>query len=204
MTNLGKTYKRKTRKFLYENEIEQVIEACNKTPFPLRNKTLILVTYMHAYRAAEVCNLTWKEIDFKNNVISTKGQKGGKDSLQPLWGMEKELLLQLRDQRDTAKYANSNFREDHKYVFTSSRWGTKFEPDNFYKLTMNLGELARFDFPFTPHMLRHSRGTFLANNDVHLLKIRDLLRHVRVSSTELYTHMAANRFKSINDNSIFE
>jgi|SRR5882672_5408683 len=202
MTNPKKIHK-KERKFLYENEIEQVLEACNETPFPLRNKTLVLVTYMHAYRAAEVCSLKWEEIDFKNNVISTKGQKGGKDSLQPLWEMEKTLLLELKNQRDKAQYANNNFREDHKYVFTSSRWGTKFERPNFYKLTLNLGEIAGFDFPFTPHMLRHSRGTFLANNDVHLLKIRDLLRHVRVSSTELYTHMAANRFKSINDNSIF-
>jgi type 1 fimbriae regulatory protein FimB len=203
MTNLGKTYKRKTRKFLYENEVEKVVDLCKETPFPLRNKTLILVTYMHAFRAGEVCNLKWKHIDFNNNVMSTHAQKGGKDCLQPLWECEKELLLELNEERLNRVASNSNIIPDDEYVFTSSRWGVKFEPQNFYKLTLKLGQLAGFDFIFTPHMLRHARGAFLANNDVHILKIKALLRHARVSSTEIYTHLAANKFKGINEGSLF-
>jgi integrase/recombinase XerD len=99
--------------------------------------------------------------------------------------------------------ANSNSFDEDTYVFTSSRWGDKFEPDNFYRLTLKLGQLAGFDFIVTPHMLRHARGTFLANNDIHMLKIKALLGHVRVSSTEIYTHLAANKFKGINEGSLF-
>jgi len=195
--------KKKIRKFLYENEIEEVLELCSHTRFPLRNQTLLLVTYMHAFRAGEVCNLKWEQIDFKNNVITVLRQKGGIAAMQPLWEKEKKLLYQLYCQTYSSSDINEKTIHADKYVFISSRWGDKFEPSNFYRLTLKLGKLAGFDFGFTPHMLRHARGTFLANQDIHLLKIKAALGHVRVSSTEIYTHMAANKFKGINEGSLF-
>lgn len=198
-----KTYKKKYRKFLYEHEIEQVLDLCKKTRFPLRNETLLLVTYMHAFRAAEVCNLKWNQIDFENNVINVVRQKGGVDTTQPLWEREKNLLLQLNEERQHKLPSNYNWSKDESPVFVSSKWGFQFEPQNFYRLTLKLGRKAGFDFIFTPHMLRHARGTFLANNDIHMLKIKALLGHRRISSTEIYTHLAANRFKGINEGSMF-
>jgi len=204
MTNLNKIYKKKFRKFLYEDEIEKVIDLCQETRFPLRNQTLILVTYMHAYRAAEICNLKWNQIDFTNNVINVVRKKGGINSSQPIWQREKEFLIRLFEAKKKRLPSNYNWRSDESFVFTTGLTDDKLQPQSFLRLTMKLGEMAAFDFVFTPHMLRHARGTFLANNDIHLLKIKALLGHARVSSTELYTHMAANKFKGINEKSMFQ
>jgi len=188
-----KVYKKKFRKFLYENEIALVLDLCKRTRFPLRNETLLLVTYNHAYRAGEACNLQWKHIDFNNDTITILRQKGGINSIHPLNLGEKKLLLEMQEKRDIKS----------PYVFTSYRWGEKFEPQNFYRLTLKLGKLAEFDFIFTPHMLRHAKGTFLANKDVNIMKIKNLLGHSKLSSTEIYIHMAANQFKGINEGSMF-
>lgn len=190
MTN--NTHKKKIRKFLYENEIARVLDLCCHTKYPDRNKTLILFTYNHAFRAGEVCGLKWNQIDFTNNQINIISQKGGVDCTHLLEKGEREPLLKL--------YENRN--KDLPYVFTSER-NAKFEPQNFYRLLLKLGKMARFDFVLTPHMLRHSKGTFLANNDVNIFKIKAFLRHKRISSTELYIHMAGNQFKNINEGSIF-
>lgn len=188
----NKPYKRKIRKFLHEKEISRVIDLCCHTKYPARNETLLLVTYNHALRAGETCDLRWDQIDFENNQINILRQKGGNNSIHPLVLREKELLLNIYENR----------KKDSPYVFISER-NDKFEPQNFYRLTLKLGKLARFDFVFTPHMLRHAKGTFLANNNVHILKIKAFLGHKRLSSTELYTHLAANQFNDINCGSIF-
>ncbi len=189
---VNKPYKRKIRKFLYENEIAKVLDLCCHTAHADRNRTLILFTYNHAFRASEVCNLTWNQINFVNNEINIISQKGGVDCTHIIEDGERQSLLNLYENR------NKNL----PYVFTSER-NAKFEAQNFYRLTLKLGKMAGFDFVFTPHMLRHAKGTFLANNDVNIFKIKAFLRHRRISSTEIYVHMAANRFKNINEGSIF-
>jgi integrase/recombinase XerC len=188
----NKPYKKKFRKFLNENEIAKVLDVCCHTKYPDRNQSLIFITYNHALRAGQVCNLQWKHIDFDNNQINIISQKGGIDTTHPIFDNEKESLLKLYENR------NKNL----PYVFTSER-NAKFEPQNFYRLTLKLGKMAGFDFVFTPHMLRHGRATFLANKDIHILKIKAFLGHKRLSSTELYTHLASNQFNNINDGSIF-
>lgn len=185
-------YKKRLRKFLHEHEIAKIIELCLQTKYPERNETMLLVTYNHALRAAEACNLKWEQIDFKNDQITILRQKGGVGSIHPLLAREKELLLNIYEKRDI----------NCPYVFMSER-DEKFEPQNFYRLVLKLGKLAGFDFVCTPHMLRHAKGTFLANNDIHILKIKAFLGHKRLSSTELYTHLAANKFNGINSGSIF-
>jgi integrase len=199
LVKIGKN-KKKFRKFLYEHEIAQVLELCQQTRFPLRNETLLLITYNHAYRAAEVCNLQWNHLDFHNNTITIERQKGGVDSIHPMGLKEKDLLLKMREERD----------ENCPYVFTSFlygwklyRAGTQFEPQNLYRLCLKLGQMANFDFPFTPHMLRHSKGTYLAEKDINIFKIKNYLGHRRISSTEYYIHLAANQFQGINEGSIF-
>jgi integrase len=193
MSNKNKIYKKKFRKFLYEDEIEKVLELCKKTRFALRNEALLLITYNHAYRASEVCNLKWEHIDYNKNTLTVVRKKGGSDFIHPLGAREKELLILMKEKSDIK----------NPYVFTSEVWGTKLEPQSFYRLTLKLGIMAGFDFKFTPHMLRHAKGTFLAANDVNIMKIKNYLAHKRLSSTELYIHLAANQFKDINQGSMF-
>ncbi len=193
MTIKNKSYKKRFRKFLYENEISQVLELCKQTKFPVRNECLLLLAYNHAYRAGEICDLKWNHIDFENNTLTVLRQKGGIDSVHPLGAREKELLIFMDDNR----------KGESPYVFTSCYRGDKFEPQSFYRLTLKLGKLAGFPFVFTPHMLRHAKGTFLADKDVNIMKIKNFLGHRRISSTELYIHLAANQFKGINEGSMF-
>jgi type 1 fimbriae regulatory protein FimB len=185
--------KRRSRIFIHEDEIQRVLQECDNTTHPIRNRLLLLMTYYHGFRAGEVCNLKWTDIDFNNKTIFCKRQKGGVDAYQPIDSeLEWELLLEH-------KKNNPVWSE---WVFVS-QWKERFEPQNFYRLTVRLGKMAGFDFVLTPHMLRHSLGTFLVNQDVPIMIIKRILGHARVSSTELYTHLAANKIIGVKKGSIF-
>lgn len=193
MTKQKKIQKKRTRIFMYEHEIVRAIEACKHTMFPIRNELLVLITYNHALRAGETCWLRWEDVDFTNKTIMIRRQKGGIDAVHPL---DSPRELELLEEMYAKKYCWA------ENIFITKR-KTVMDGADFYMLTLSLGQIAGFDFVFTPHMLRHSMGTFLANNDVHMLKIKALLGHSKVSSTELYTHLAANKFIGIKKGSIF-
>lgn len=192
----GTIYKKRDRIHLYEHEIALVLEMCERTRFPLRNKLLILMTYNHGLRASEVCNLKWNHLDRVNSVISIKRNKNGRSGNHPI---ESELELELLEKHYEKRYAVC------PYIFTSEmkRPPTQYSPLNFNKLCEELGEMAGLDFKFTPHMLRHSMGTFLAQQDIPIITIRNFMGHTKLSSTELYIHLASNKFLGIKKGSMF-
>lgn len=185
--------KKKIRKFLYEDEIGMLLESASKTRYPTRDKAIILLTYNHAYRATELCNLQWDYIDFHRNKIRVIRQKGGKDFTHKLSFTEKELLLELKNTRTI----------DSPYVFLTEN-ERQFERHGLKMLIRRLLKRCDVDIHIHLHMLRHAKGVFLREKGVRMEDIRDYLGHKHLSSTEIYTSMASNPiFETINEGSIF-
>lgn len=184
--------KKKLRKFLYEDEVNQLAKATQMTRYPIRDEAIILLTYNHAYRASELCNLQWDQIDFARNTIRVIRQKGGKDFTHSLYSHEKELLLKLRDIN----------KVDSPYVFITER-KRQFERHGLKMLIRRLETQCDISTYFSIHHLRHAKGVFLREKGIKLEDIADYLGHRHLSSTQIYTQMAENPFfKHINEGSI--
>lgn len=183
-----KTHKEKrVREYLYENEVEELINAAKTSNHPVRDQTLILLCYRHGLRSSEACNLKWSQIDFDKYRIHVTRIKGGEDSVQPLRDREIRLLRRLWRER----------KGQSEYVFMT-RLGTRFNQLIFHKMMAKLGEKAGLLIPkIHPHMLRHSTGYKLANDGIDLRVIQDYLGHKNINNTVLYTKLSDKKFDHI-------
>lgn len=177
----------RSREYLEETEVSRLIDAAGKTGrHTHRDKTLLLVMYTHGLRVSELTSLVWSQVDLKNGRLHVKRAKGGMDSAHPLRGKEIRALRQLKKD-----YEALNTR----YVFVTER-GAPMTPSNVQKMIKRAGELAGFDEPMHPHMLRHSVGYKLANEGQDTRAIQHYLGHKNIMHTVRYTELAPNRFNN--------
>jgi integrase len=70
----------RTREHLTPGEIEALLELPGATDTVTATATMILLTYRHGLRAAEVCDLRWDQVDFNGAVLPVRRVKNGTPS----------------------------------------------------------------------------------------------------------------------------
>lgn len=166
------------RKFLYKTEIDLLIEVAEAgRKFKLRNSSLVLTAFRHAFRVSELCNLQWRDISFSEKKMFVRRSKDGVSNYQAIEGEECDRLRQLKD------IARS------EYVFSSERGG-KLARGAVSKLLERLGAAAKLDLQVHPHMLRHACGYYMASQGLPLYVIQNQLGHKCPSNTLIYVNAA--------------
>jgi len=120
-------------------------------------------------------------------LVRIKKAKGNKDRLTLL---SQNALLDLR-----SYYKNWKPKE---YLFEGQRGG-KYSGQAVVNVVKKVAFKAKIRIPVTPHMLRHSFATHLLEAGVDLRQIQVLLGHQSTKTTEIYTHVATNTFKTIKN-----
>ena len=174
----------RSREYLTEGEVERLIKAAGDNRHGHRDATLILVTFRHGFRTAEVTRLRWESVDFDRSELHIARVKGGKSGTHPLTGRELRMLRRLKREQEPPS----------SFVFVSER-GAPFAPRGFRQMIERLGVAAGFDFPVHAHMLRHACGYKLANDGVDTRSLQDYLGHRNIQHTVRYTELAPARFK---------
>jgi type 1 fimbriae regulatory protein FimB/type 1 fimbriae regulatory protein FimE len=173
----------RTREHLTEAEVEQLIEAVKLNRWGCRDALMILLAYRHGLRAAEVCDLRWEQVDFKNHNLHVRRLKGGLASTHPLTGREMRELRKL--QRDC---------NGSPCLFTSER-GAPMAATAFSTMIKRAAVSAGLSIKAHAHMLRHACGFRLANDGRDTRSIQVYLGHANIANTARYTALAPNRFK---------
>ncbi len=172
----------RAREYLTELEVERLIEGTRGNRSPHRDATMILVTFRHGLRAAEVCDLRWDQVEFEGARLHVRRHKNGTPSVHPLSGRELRALRKL--QRSSAS----------PFVFVSER-GAPFTVSGFQKLVARAGKAAGFEFQVHPHQLRHACGFTLANQGFDTRSLQAYLGHRSIQHTVRYTELSTERFK---------
>ena len=132
-----------------------------------------------------------EQINLRQAVVFVKG-KGNKERLVPL-GEEAmhwlELFLQV-GRAQMIKHATD-------FVFPSKR-GVGMTRQTFWHRIKHYAILASVESPLSPHTLRHAFATHLLNHGADLRVVQMMLGHSDLSTTQIYTHVANERLKSVH------
>lgn len=177
---------RRPREYLYEKEVEALMEAAKQGRCVLRDQALVLTCFRHGLRPSEACELKWSQIDFEECRLHVVRKKGGKDSVHPLRDREIRLLKRLYKQRENSS----------PWVFVTNRGG-RLTIGAFGKIMLFLGIRANLLMPIHPYQLRHSTGYKLANDGVDTRTIQDYLGHTDIRNTVRYTMLSSRKFDNL-------
>ncbi len=178
----------RSREYLRPFEVEKLIDAAKSVGrHKVRDSVLILMMFRHGLRVNEAINLRWDCIDWGTAHIHVNRLKHGSPSVQPIDGKEMRLLRSLE---------RSQGEERSSWLFVSER-KSPLTDHSVRKIVTRAGEIAGFNFPVHPHMLRHSCGYYLASKGWDTRLIQDYLGHKQIQHTVKYTQLAPNRFNAI-------
>jgi len=179
--------------FLNVKEIEVLFGSISENDhFELRDKALFELLYSCGLRISEAVQLSMSELDFENGFIKVKG-KGGKERLVPA-GFEAFRLMKKYLKESRAHILSDRISE---YVFISKK-GSMLNRKSVWRLLKGYVERTEIRKNSTPHTLRHSFATHLLENGADLRSVQELLGHMDISTTQVYTHLARKELQKIH------
>lgn len=180
-------------KVISESDVEKLLSAANtKTNYGLRDRAMLEVLYATGLRVSELVNLTLSEVNLQAGIVRVTG-KGNKQRLVPM-GEEaiqwiEKYLQQARPEMLKRRITDS--------VFLSSR-GAAMTRQAFWQLIKKYAAQVDMKSDLSPHTLRHAFATHLLNHGADLRTTQMLLGHADLSTTQIYTHVANERLKSLH------
>jgi integrase/recombinase XerD len=149
--------------------------------------------YATGLRVSELVGLKLHEVNYDMGVIRVFG-KGSKERLVPLG---EEAIDWLRAYLGEARPALLSGRQSDD-LFVTAR-GSGMTRQAFWQLIKRYAVLAGINPErLSPHVLRHAFATHLLNHGADLRVVQMLLGHADISTTQIYTHVARERLKSLH------
>ncbi len=150
-----------------------------------RDRAIMEVFYGGGLRISEVVGLNWQDVDLHNGVARVFG-KGRKERICPLGKLCIEVLRQYRHLLSQNGYTGDA-------VFTSNQG--RISVRSVQLMLKKYLEIAGLPMDITPHKLRHSYATHLLDKGADIRVVQELLGHVSLSTTQVYTHVSMDRLR---------
>lgn len=179
---------KKLPNFLSEEETVRLIEAPNTDKAAeLRDKAIFETLYSTGIRVSELVGLNENSIDMIGNVIRVMG-KGKKERLVPIGEKAIEAIRNysaVRLQKTQALFLNKS--------------GKRLSTRGIRKIINKYIERTGMHKKVSPHALRHSFATHLLDRGADLRSVQELLGHLNLSTTQIYTHLTTEKLKNVYD-----
>ncbi|MFQ5824641.1 MAG: site-specific tyrosine recombinase/integron integrase [bacterium] len=158
----------------------------------LRDRVILELFYGTGIRLRELVGLNLDDIDFSNGLVKVMG-KGSKQRLIPLGKVTAKFVKEYMDKRKKFLISLDSSQEA---LFINLK-GNRISPRQVQSIVKKYLQLASDKNKAYPHILRHSFATHLLEEGADLLAVKELLGHSCLSTTQVYTHLTAERLKEI-------
>jgi len=175
---------------------QQVVDLLNapspSEPFYLRDKAMLELLYATGVRASEVAGLRTGDLNLDIGYLRCLG-KGNRERVIPIGraaiAATVEYLTNLRPQ--LAKPFSADF-------LLLSRTGRRMSRIEIWRLVKKYALRAGMPRNLTVHTLRHCFATHLLAGGADLRSVQEMLGHVDIATTQIYTHVDQERLRKIH------
>jgi len=183
--------KKVLKRVLTPEEMARLLEAPNNHKITdIRDRALFELSYS-GFRSNEMLTLRIKEVDLETNAVTILDGKGHKDRVAPMTG---EAIYWIKRWLTRRPEFIRKGREDQGYLFITK--GTKpLIRKHFSILIKKYAEKAKIPLKVTPHDLRRTTATHLAENGAPIRLIQALLGHATLKVTTKYLRLSDENIK---------
>lgn len=179
-------------KVLSEQDVESLLDCQDLTiAIEVRDKVMLELLYATGLRVTELVSLRMDNISLQQNVVRVIG-KGQKERLVPMGEVAADWL------KTYLKAFRPELLNGPSDVIFPSRRGQQMTRQTFWHRIKEYAIRAGIRSHLSPHTLRHAFATHLLNHGADLRVVQMLLGHSDLSTTQIYTHVAKERLKSLH------
>ncbi len=174
-------------------EIERLLSAVSPDlELAHRDRAMLEVLYGCGLRVSELIGLRLLGLHLDDGLVQVVG-KGRKERLVPVGADARHALRRyLRESRPRLDRGASDGR-----VFLN-RHGRPLSRMGVWKILRRYVDRAALHKRVTPHTLRHSFATHLLEGGADLASVQEMLGHVDISTTEIYTHVDRGHLREVH------
>lgn len=159
---------------------------------PIRDRAILELLYASGLRVSELCDLTLDALDMEMGVVRATG-KGNKTRIVPV-GQDAIRAIRRYIVHVRPRYTGTN---DGNALFLS-KGSRPMTRQAVWALVKRHARKAGLHVKVSPHALRHSFATHLLEGGANLRAVQELLGHADISTTEIYTHVDAQRLLKVH------
>lgn len=201
LTNVGAMFKLPkvedtlTQRIMSEQSVKDLIDR-ESNP---RNHAVLVLLYYGGLRVSELCNLTWRNLQQRDNSgqISVFG-KGKKtrhilldaETWAEVWALRGKASL---DAYVFPSRQNTERRNEQGEMIRDNR----LDESRIHQIVRNAADKVGVSIgEVSPHWLRHAHATYAIEHGAPLTLVRDTLGHKSIETTARYTHVRPNATSS--------
>lgn len=185
-------------KALSEQEVSALLGAVTGDgPLALRDRAVLEVLYATGVRISELTGLCLGDLVVDEQLARVVG-KGNKERLVPLGRYAREALAAWLGPGGRSALVPRHWaaRTDADAVFLN-RKGGRLTRQGAWLVVRRYGALVGLAGKLSPHVLRHSCATHMLDHGADIRVVQELLGHVSVNTTQVYTKVSQQRLKSV-------
>ncbi len=176
-----------------KQRVLQLLQApCPEEPYCLRDRAMLELLYATGMRASELAGLKVSDLNFDVGYLRCLG-KGNKERIIPVGRTAIEATeAYLRDLRPRLAKPGSGMS------LLLSRTGRPLTRIEIWRLVKKYAARAGLARNLTVHTLRHCFATHLLSGGADLRSVQEMLGHVDIGTTQIYTHVDHERLRKIH------
>jgi integrase/recombinase XerD len=174
-------------------EVEKLLAAPSLDErLAFRDRAMLELAYGAGLRVSEWISLGVRDVRLQDHLVRVFG-KGAKERLVPIGRRAiGAIAIYLRELRPTLE------RGEGKGVLFLSARGQPLSRMGAWKILRKYVDQAGITKPVSPHTLRHSFATHLLEGGADLRAVQEMLGHVDISTTQIYTHVDREYLRSVH------
>ncbi len=184
---------RKLPDFLTRDEVTRLLDAPDASkPLFWRDRAILELLYASGLRVSELVDLPLSGLDLDEAWATVFG-KGSRERLVPIGAPAVRTLERyLREVRPRLDKGRGQGR-----VYLNAR-GNPMRRESIWKLVKDSAKRAGIAKNVSPHTLRHTFATHLVEGGADLAAVQELLGHVDISTTQIYTHVDREYLRDVH------